>query len=132
MTDQDVDGSHIKGLIINFIHTFWPSLIKLNGFMRQFITPILKATKGKEVISFYTIPEYKKWLESKGKNKKGWKIKYYKGLGTSSNKEAQEYFANIQRHKIDFEYKNEKDDESIDMAFNKKKNRRKKKLAYEF
>ena len=28
MTDQDVDGSHIKGLIINFIHTFWPSLIK--------------------------------------------------------------------------------------------------------
>ena len=121
MTDQDVDGSHIKGLIINFIHTFWPSLIKLNGFVRQFITPILKATKGKEVLSFYTIPEYKKWLESKGKRVKGWKIKYYKGLGTSSNKEAQEYFANIQRHRIDFEYKNEKDDESIDMAFNKKK-----------
>ena len=121
MTDQDVDGSHIKGLIINFIHTFWPSLIKLNGFVRQFITPILKATKGKEVLSFYTIPEYKKWVESKGKKIKGWKIKYYKGLGTSSNKEAQEYFANIQRHRIDFEYKNEKDDESIDMAFNKKK-----------
>ena len=121
MTDQDVDGSHIKGLIINFIHTFWPSLIKLNGFVRQFITPILKATKGKEVLSFYTIPEYKKWLESKGKKVKGWKIKYYKGLGTSSNKEAQEYFANIQRHRIDFEYKSEKDDESIDMAFNKKK-----------
>ena len=120
MTDQDVDGSHIKGLIINFIHTFWPSLIKLNGFMRQFITPILKATKGKEVKSFYTIPEYEKWVKSM-KNIKGWKIKYYKGLGTSSNKEAQEYFANIQRHRIDFEYKDEKDDESIDMAFNKKK-----------
>ena len=132
MTDQDVDGSHIKGLIINFIHTFWPSLIKLNGFMRQFITPILKATKGKEVISFYTIPEYKKWLESKGKNKKGWKIKYYKGLGTSSNKEAQEYFANIQRHKIDFEYKNEKDDESIDMAFNKKKTEERKNWLMNF
>ena len=132
MTDQDVDGSHIKGLIINFIHTFWPSLIKLNGFVRQFITPILKASKGKEVISFYTIPEYKKWVEEKGKKIKGWKIKYYKGLGTSSNKEAQEYFANIQRHRIDFEYQSEKDDESIDMAFNKKKNRRKKKLAYEF
>ena len=87
MTDQDVDGSHIKGLIINFIHTFWPSLIKLNGFMRQFITPILKATKGKEVKSFYTIPEYEKWVKSM-KNIKGWKIKYYKGLGTSSNKEA--------------------------------------------
>jgi len=121
MTDQDVDGSHIKGLIINFIHTFWPSLIKLNGFMRQFITPILKASKGKEVKSFYTIPEYEKWVKSMKNNVKGWKIKYYKGLGTSSNKEAQEYFANIQRHRIDFEYKDEKDDESIDMAFNKKK-----------
>ena len=121
MTDQDVDGSHIKGLIINFIHTFWPSLIKLNGFMRQFITPILKASKGKEVKSFYTIPEYEKWVKSNKNNIKGWKIKYYKGLGTSSNKEAQEYFANIQRHRIDFEYKDEKDDESIDMAFNKKK-----------
>ena len=27
MTDQDHDGSHIKGLIINFIHHFWPSLL---------------------------------------------------------------------------------------------------------
>ena len=121
MTDQDVDGSHIKGLIINFIHTFWPSLIKINGFMRQFITPILKATKGSEVHSFYTIPEYKKWIESKGGKIKGYKIKYYKGLGTSSNKEAQEYFSDIQRHRIDFEYQSNKDEESIDMAFNKKK-----------
>ena len=132
MTDQDVDGSHIKGLIVNFIHTFWPSLIKLNGFVRQFITPILKATKGKEVLSFYTIPEYKKWVESKGKKVKGWKIKYYKGLGTSSNREAQEYFANIQRHRIDFEYINEKDDESIDMAFNKKKTEERKNWLMNF
>lgn len=29
MTDQDQDGSHIKGLIINFIHHFWPSLLKV-------------------------------------------------------------------------------------------------------
>ena len=121
MTDQDVDGSHIKGLIINFIHTFWPSLIKLNGFMKQFITPIIKATKGNEVYSFYTLPEYKEWVEKRNKNLKGFKIKYYKGLGTSSSKEAQEYFSNIERHKILFDYNNDKDDESIDMAFNKKK-----------
>ena len=132
MTDQDVDGSHIKGLIINFIHTFWPSLIKLNGFMRQFITPILKASKGKEVKSFYTIPEYEKWVKSMKNSVKGWKIKYYKGLGTSSNKEAQEYFANIQRHRIDFEYKDEKDDESIDMAFNKKKTEERKNWLMNF
>ena len=132
MTDQDVDGSHIKGLIINFIHTFWPSLIKINGFVRQFITPILKATKGSEVHSFYTIPEYKKWLDSKGGKIKGYKIKYYKGLGTSTNKEAQEYFSNIQRHQIDFEYTGQPDDESIDMAFNKKKTEERKNWLLNF
>ena len=121
MTDQDVDGSHIKGLIINFIHTFWPSLIKLNGFMKEFITPIIKATKGNEIYSFYTLPEYKEWVEKRNKNLKGFKIKYYKGLGTSTSKEAQEYFSNIERHRINFDYNDDKDDESIDMAFNKKK-----------
>ena len=55
MTDQDHDGSHIKGLIINFIHFFWPELIRNNQFMRQFITPILKVTKGHQTKSFFTI-----------------------------------------------------------------------------
>ena len=122
MTDQDVDGSHIKGLIINFIHTFWPSLIKINGFLKQFITPIIKASKGNEIYSFYTLPEYKQWVEKRNKNIKGFKIKYYKGLGTSTSKEAQEYFSNIDKHRIYFDYTNDIDDESIDMAFNKKKN----------
>lgn len=42
MTDQDHDGSHIKGLLINFIHHFWPSLLKVDGFLQEFITPIVK------------------------------------------------------------------------------------------
>lgn len=42
MTDQDVDGSHIKGLLINFIHHFWPSLLKVPGFLTEFITPLVK------------------------------------------------------------------------------------------
>ena len=41
MTDQDQDGSHIKGLIINFIHSQWPALLKHN-FVEQFITPLVK------------------------------------------------------------------------------------------
>ena len=45
MADQDHDGSHIKGLIINFIHYFWPSLIILNTFVEEFVTPILKISK---------------------------------------------------------------------------------------
>jgi len=42
MTDQDHDGSHIKGLIMNFLHTFYPSLLRLPGFLLEFITPIIK------------------------------------------------------------------------------------------
>lgn len=48
MADQDHDGSHIKGLVINFIHHFWPSLLKLKNFMKEFITPIIKVRKGNE------------------------------------------------------------------------------------
>ena len=41
MADQDQDGSHIKGLVINFIHHNWPELLRVD-FVREFITPIVK------------------------------------------------------------------------------------------
>ena len=97
MTDQDHDGSHIKGLIMNYFHTFYPSLLKLPGFLVEFITPIIKVTKGKESISFYTMPEYERWKETS--NARGWKVKYYKGLGTSTAAEAKEYFSKIASHR---------------------------------
>jgi DNA topoisomerase-2 len=101
MSDQDTDGSHIKGLVINFIHNFWPSLFKMPGFVKQFITPLLKVTKRTQVISFYTMNDFKTWSENMD-SLKGWTIKYYKGLGTSTDKEAKEYFNNLRKHKIDF------------------------------
>jgi len=102
MADQDHDGSHIKGLIINFIHHYWPSLLNVPGFLQQFITPIVKATKGKQSNTFFTVPEYLTWKDSTGNDGKGWKIKYYKGLGTSTSAEAKEYFSNLDKHEITF------------------------------
>lgn len=120
MSDQDTDGSHIKGLVVNFVHYFWPSLFKLRGFLKQFITPLLKVSKGSEMYSFYTMSDFKRWAETIP-NLKGWKIKYYKGLGTSTDKEAQEYFQNLNRNRIYFIYEGNQDDEAIDLVFNKKK-----------
>eukprot|EP00981_Chlorochromonas_danica_P016093 scaffold15638_cov268-Ochromonas_danica.AAC.1 len=119
MTDQDHDGSHIKGLLINFLHHFWPSLLQIDGFLQQFITPILKCSKGKQELSFYTVPEYEQWKESQG-DAQGWRIKYYKGLGTSTAQEAKEYFSNLDTHQIDFSW-DENANDVIEMAFAKKR-----------
>ena len=86
--------------------------------MREFVTPILKAVKGSEEKAFFTIPEFESWAQ--GRNLKPWKIKYYKGLGTSSAKEAKEYFAEIAFHTVDFQYLDKLDDDAIDLAFSKK------------
>ncbi|KAL4420378.1 hypothetical protein ABPG77_002318 [Micractinium sp. CCAP 211/92] len=119
MTDQDHDGSHIKGLIMNYFHHFYPSLLKLPGFLVEFITPIIKATKGNQSISFYTLPEYEEWRERN--NTRGWTIKYYKGLGTSTADEAKQYFANIHSHRKEFVWEGNQDGEALEMAFSKKK-----------
>jgi DNA topoisomerase-2 len=116
MTDADNDGSHIKGLILNMIHYFWPSLLKLN-FVVSMVTPIIKATKGSETKSFYTDSAFRTWY---GAGKAGWRIKYYKGLGTSTSAEAREYFKKIQDLTVKFDMDTMTDD-SIVLAFDKKK-----------
>ncbi|XP_032436148.1 DNA topoisomerase 2-beta isoform X1 [Xiphophorus hellerii] len=119
MTDQDQDGSHIKGLLINFFHHNWPSLLK-HTFLEQFITPLVKATKNKQELAFYSLPEFEEW-KKQTENFKTWHIKYYKGLGTSTSKEAKEYFADMERHRITFRYNGAEDDAAITLAFSKKK-----------
>uniref|UniRef100_G1QMW9 DNA topoisomerase 2 n=1 Tax=Nomascus leucogenys TaxID=61853 RepID=G1QMW9_NOMLE len=118
MTDQDQDGSHIKGLLINFIHHNWPSLLR-HRFLEEFITPIVKVSKNKQEIAFYSLPEFEEWKSSTPNHKK-WKVKYYKGLGTSTSKEAKEYFADMKRHRIQFKYSGPEDDAAISLAFSKK------------
>jgi DNA topoisomerase-2 len=116
MTDQDLDGSHIKGLGINLFQTEWPTLAAIPGFIGFMNTPILKAKKGHSEINFYNDGEYNAWKEAN--DTKGWKLKYYKGLGTSTGKEFREYFEN---KKLVCFSRTEKSDDSIDMVFNKKR-----------
>jgi DNA topoisomerase-2 len=112
MTDQDYDGSHIRGLLINLFHELWHDLMMIPGFLTFMATPIVKATKGKTTKVFYTQYEYNQWKESAT----GWNVQYYKGLGTSTREEAQEYFKEM--NVVKFSY-NEASDPAIDLAFNK-------------
>ena len=116
MTDADNDGSHIKGLILNMIDYFWPSLLKL-GFVVSMVTPIIKASRGNQIKSFYTDSKFRTWY---GNGQPGWRIKYYKGLGTSTSKEAREYFKQIEDLTVKFDT-DVMSDKSITLAFDKKK-----------
>ena len=117
MTDQDLDGSHIKGLGINLFDSMWNSLINVPGFIGFMNTPILKARKSNKELIFYNEGEYKKWKEQE--NSTGWNVKYYKGLGTSTAKEFKEYFK--EKKIVEFVNKGKQCSDSIDMVFNKKR-----------
>lgn len=116
LADSDFDGFHIAGLIMNFIHYWWPALIKRKGFLKTIKTPIIKATCGNKIVSFDNEKQYKDWRkEMTGK----WNIKYFKGLGTSTAKEAKDIFKNLKNNIRYYEW-DEDCDSCIKLAFDKK------------
>jgi len=127
MADQDLDGFHIKGLIMNIFDHFFPNILKENpGFIQSLVTPIVKCTKGKKVLSFYNLNEFKQWYEEEGQT--GWKFKYYKGLGTSDSTEAREYFKKMDECLINYFCKKTKKNVdptryAMDLAFRNEKNK---------
>lgn len=137
MTDQDTDGSHIKGLVLNFFRHFWPNLLmppvdaaseeksEHHRFFSSFVTPLLKASQKrgkKEKVAFFSMSEYLKWRESIGEEEaKQWTIKYYKGLGTSTPVEAKEYFLAFDKHYRPFRWNSNSDGEILDLVFDKKR-----------
>ena len=124
MIVHNTDGYHIKGLIMNLFHYFWPSLLKIDGFIQSFATPLVKATKGTgknvKVLEFTSPLEFEEWKEKN--EQKGWKIKYYKGLGTSKASEAQECFSKLDNTLVDYYWDaiTEADSKSKDKGKNKK------------
>lgn len=125
LTDSDVDGSHIKGLIMNMFHTFWPSLMKIKGFIQSMATPIIKAFKKSDSKKlnpkiFYTLSDYKNWVQKElGGDSSKYTIKYYKGLGTSTEKEAKETFNEFDNRLIKYIWEQNPDDENTSVDTNK-------------
>jgi len=127
MTDQDHDGSHIKGLVLNMFHSMWPSLLQVN-YVTSMITPIVKVSKGKSVKSFFNLSDYQDWIEKTSDYKK-WHTKYYKGLGTSNSNEAKEYFKHMKMNQYLY---TDDTSGSMNLAFNKKLADNRKEWLYQY
>jgi DNA gyrase/topoisomerase IV subunit B len=88
---HNCDGIHIKGLILNFIHSLFPSLLERDQpFVVSMQTPIVKVFLKTKSILFYDQQKFKEYSEENSDKKLT--VKYYKGLGTSSDSEVLETF----------------------------------------
>lgn len=115
MTDQDVDGSHITGLVVNMFNKFWPNLLKV-GYLQKFVTPYVRAFPKKgDSLDFYSMKDYDEWAKNVDTSK--YKVKTYKGLGTSVREDSVGYFKNIKKHLKTLEV-DDKTSDVIDKVFN--------------
>lgn len=96
--DADSDGFHIASLLINYFHTFFPSLIAMGrlGYLRTPVVRIFSKGKTTKVVErFYTTESFDKFIAAKDA---AWRsrhnIKYYKGLGTSQDRDIKDDLEN--------------------------------------
>ena len=106
ITDADVDGIHIEGLLLNFFHSLFPTLLKRN-FVISMKTPILRVGK----TYYFDERSARTAFQNKGRDK----VKYYKGLGAIEPKETDKVFG---IKMLQFE-EDEASDDSFKTAFDK-------------
>jgi len=126
MADSDDDGKHILGLILNLFHCKYPSLLA-RGYVKYLRTKIIDVRKGKRYKKFYTQNDYEKWRKTV-KDYKSWDHSYFKGLGSSEDKDIEEEFKNP---KIVSCFYDDLAPTTLSLAFNNKlANERKKWIEY--
>ena len=123
-TDADFDGSVIKGLVINFFHNRFPSLLKINGFISELITPIVVLYKhpNDPAIStpshiFFSNQQFEEWNENSKNKLSNYSCKYVKGLGGNTDADIDYYFSNFNHHLVEIDFSNEKTNDRVELAF---------------
>jgi len=128
MSDQDLDGFHIRGLLINMIYRFWPELFRM-GVIYAFRTPIVRVfLDKKKITNFYTENDFKAWATKNVDTK--YKMKYYKGLATSTATDFKSYLEDMDTHLVPYTVEDETDVAAIDLAFSKEKGAADKRKAW--
>jgi DNA topoisomerase II len=100
LTDSDVDGAHISGLIMNFFHALFPTLLEREyPYVVSMATPIVRVfNKGGDIL-FYDENRFKKFQDEQTKS---FKSKYYKGLGSTKPEDVPDTFGmKMIEYKID-------------------------------
>ena len=116
--DQDPDGSHIAGLLLNFFAAQWPTLLAaIPNFITRFRTPLLAVVPSGP--TFFSRGEFEAWRAADGRAS-SYKVKYYKGLGTSTAAEGRQYAANKERHVQALTWTGQACEAAVDAAFNEK------------
>jgi len=88
-TDADVDGMHIRNLLITFFLTYFEGLV-LNGHLHILETPLFKVRNKQKTIYCYSEEEKEKAIKELGKSIE---ITRFKGLGEISPDEFQQFIA---------------------------------------
>lgn len=116
LSDNDADGQHIRGLLINMMNEFWPEVIQM-GLLHIMITPLVIAELKNKKFEFFHQSEYTSWA----KENPGHRHSYYKGLGGFMTKDFKEFLHNPDRYMMKLTIEDASDIERLDMAFDKSK-----------
>ncbi len=92
-TDADVDGMHIRLLLITFFLQFFPELVK-EGHVYVLETPLFRVRNKKKTFYCYSLEEKQKAMEELGKNPE---ITRFKGLGEISPDEFKHFIGKDMR-----------------------------------